>query len=224
MPYKRAYPYRKTKITRRKRLRRASVTRYNAANARAAFTGSRTFTTSRVMCTAWQVDANIEHDLKILQFTLSDLVNYTEYTALWNEYRINWVDVTFIFNRNNSQVPDPSYTSIQLPNLITAADPNDATIPAFSELMQIPNVRVDRLDKVIKRRVYPKASLAAYSGAFTSYANAGKVWLDTNSPGVRYYGLKIDVNSPVPHTGGTTYLLGAIQVYLRYNMSFRHPK
>lgn len=221
MPLKRSFS-RTTKITRRKRLRRPAPQRFSYYNTRAALTNTRMFTTSRVCTTGWQVDAKNEHDYKIIQFSLDYLDNYTEYTSLWNQYRINYVDLTFMFNRPMAMLGDPQWLSLQMPTLVHAADTNDVGIPNYAELVQIPNVRFDRLDKVVRRRIYPRAAIAAYSGAFTSYADAGKLWVDTASPAVRYYGLKADVNCPIPN--GTTMLLGCITVIMRYNMSFRNPK
>jgi hypothetical protein len=41
------------------------------------------------------------------------------------------------------------------------------------------------------RRWVPHAAIAAYSGAFSSFANVASPWLDTSYPSVTHYGVKI---------------------------------
>jgi hypothetical protein len=41
------------------------------------------------------------------------------------------------------------------------------------------------------RRFKPHAAIAAYSGAFTSFANQQSPWCDTSSPSIVHYGIKL---------------------------------
>jgi hypothetical protein len=105
-----------------------------------------------------------------------------------------------------------------LPFLYHVIDYDDNSNPAnANELLEYENCKVDRLDKIVSRTFSPRFASAAYSGAFTSYANSDpNTWIDTGSPGVLYYGMKFCLNSP-SWVAGSTYS-GALKIISRVHL------
>jgi len=143
-----------------------------------------------------------------LDFDLSDTPTPTDFTSLFDRYRIWQVQVEFL------PLVAPfgaSTTAANLPILITAIDYDDSTPPAaFSTLQQYGNSQVVFNQEYHKRVLTPKFALSAYSGVFGSfsYADPG-AWIDSASPSVQYYGLKW-ATSPVTVVSGS-YILYSIQ-------------
>ncbi len=139
-----------------------------------------------------------------MAFTLSDLPGYTEFTSLFDEYRINRVDLHLIPGSTTSLTPDTTAGAIR-GFLHTAYDPDDINAPTASTagiaaLQQYETYRADNLFSYGMRpwAVEPRVALAAYSGAFTSYANEPAKWIDAGSPAVQHYGLKgvLEISNP----------------------------
>jgi len=124
-------------------------------------------------------------------FTLDSLPNYTDFTNLYDEYRIKAVKVYFVPKQNsNTQGASAAYSEV--PTLVSAIDYDDATAPTtVAKMMEYDTTRIHGCaDKSYTRIFKPNVSLAAYSGAFTSYAQREDQWLDSDSAGVKHYGLK----------------------------------
>ncbi len=120
-----------------------------------------------------------------LTFALSDLPNYTEFTALFDQYRIEEVSVRLI--PIVTTCTPASYTDSLLYSVV---DFDDATTATVTDLQQYENVRVSPPTKEVKYRLVPRLAIAAYGGAFTQYANT-QMWLDVGSPSTYHYGLKL---------------------------------
>lgn len=124
----------------------------------------------------------IESDYQ-LSFTLDSLPGYTDFTALFDQYRIIQATVQF--------QPINGYTL--LPNVIhTVIDYDDDSTTPITDLLQYQTL-ISR-NGAFTRTLNPRLAGAVYSGTFTSFANlSNKTWLDSASPSVAYYGLKIGV-------------------------------
>lgn len=147
---------------------------------------------------------------------LSNLPNYTELTALFDQYKITAVKARFIFDMTASNIPNTT-TQNTMPNLITVIDKNDGTaLAAITDYEQYETMKVRRLDKQITIYFKPRVSSSLYSaGGFTGYAISPQVWVDTNSPSVEYYGLKYGINGNMEGGVGTN-KIGAITIYWTY--------
>lgn len=128
------------------------------------------------------------------QFRLTDLPNPTEFTSLFNEYRIE--KVSFRVTPLQASVTDDTVGSIAAAYI--AWDPNDATPPPDTPSMQQRDTTklVEFIaDQPIITTGTPRCAQAIYSSAMaTSYGyTANKsLWIDTTSPsnGTPHYGLK----------------------------------
>lgn len=113
---------------------------------------------------------------------LDDLPGYTEFTALFDLYRFDKLQIDFI----------PTQQTGYSGNLVTVIDYNDASVPvSIANLMQYQTAQQNAAGSTVRRVFTPRIDLAAYSGsAFTSYATAAMQWIDTASPDVIHYGVK----------------------------------
>lgn len=157
------------------------------------------------------VTASSAGEFGALAFTLDSVPSYTDFTALFDKYRI--VQAILQFSPLTSQF-GPSTSASQYPTVYTVIDIDDNTTPStVVELQQYDTLMVTPTSKPFQRVLTPHAALAAYSGAFTSYANApSRMYFDCNSPSIIYYGLKWGT-SPITVVSGT-YQLYSIDVTL----------
>lgn len=154
-------------------------------------------------------------------FFLSQLPNYTEFTNLYDQYKISRIKVKFIYSANSQDVTTAANITA-LPNLLTVVDNNDSTaLTSAGDYCQYKDFRIRRMDKPCSVYFKPQFAVAAYSGAFTSYASKTG-WIDCASYNVKHYGLKFGVD-PMFYGDGSS-VTGRVQCILTYYMKFRAPK
>lgn len=125
-------------------------------------------------------------------FTLSQLPNYTEFTDLFDQYRIVGIRALFMPRLNMQSNSQQVAAFTEIPPIHTAVDTDDASnFASYSEALQHANLKTHNQFRPFSVFFRPKISTAAYSGAFTSYTANTSPWIDCSSPGVQYYGLKI---------------------------------
>jgi len=118
--------------------------------------------------------------------TLGLLANSTSYTAAFDQYRFMMVRAEFIPSLNSQDVAGSKSGT-----LTTVLDYDDATAPStIAATMEYETKESVAGDATFQRRFVPRTALAAYAGAFTSYANVERQWIDCNSPNVQQYGIK----------------------------------
>jgi len=113
-------------------------------------------------------------------FSLGALQDSTEFTTLYDQYRIGVCRVNFVAN-----------AGLQPTTISTVIDYDDATTQNKSALGEYSTFQQNQLGNSFFRTLQPRPALAAYSGAFTSFGSApAKMWMDVASPGILYYGVK----------------------------------
>lgn len=171
--------------------------RTRAAPVRLYKTPARAGTFSREKIHSFQRSLMIHHQITDapLQnngayFALNSLTNYTEFTSLFDVYRIRKVVVTFICDRSTALVGAAAVAGSITPNLWVCSDYDDATpFATEGDWSQVEGAKYKQLDKPVTWTVYPRVAAAVYGGAFTSYGNTN-MWVDLGSPGVQWYGIK----------------------------------
>lgn len=152
-------------------------------------------------------------------FKLSDLPSYTEFTALFDQYRIMGVSIKWLAGFSESGM----FTgpTAQLPNLLTVLDHDDgAILTTRDDYLQYKTFKEERLDKVLTMEVVPRVATAVYNGAFTGYAQVNdRPWLDTSSAGIEHYGIKWGISFPV--TAATSVSVGYLTVDFTFHLEFR---
>jgi hypothetical protein len=138
--------------------------------------------------------------LAALNFTLGALPASTDFTSLFDQYRIIQVTVRFIPLAGAGTGSNP---------LVTAIDYDDSTAPtAVTDLFQYDSVIFSQPGTTVERTLKPRVATAAYSGAFTSFASADpNLWIDVASPNVQYYGLKYGIAAATGATANWSLLI-----------------
>lgn len=159
-------------------------------------------------------------------FRLSQLPNYTEFTYLFDQYKINRIDMTFFPSWIGSDKSGLSTKDVVLPTLVTVNDYDDSNaLTTRSDYLQYESYRAALLDgsKILHRSFKPQVAMATFgSGVFTSYASPAQVpWIDANSAGVDFYGIKWAVIFPV---AGDDTLSGYLTVDCKLHCEFRHTR
>lgn len=164
-----------------------------------------------------QITQSATVDVKgAVAFVLSDLDDYSAYTSVFDQYRIDAVSVTF--HANNNAIGLVTNSTTTLSPLYVAIDYDNNTTPgSVTTLREYDNCMVVAPGESAQRTFRPHTAVAAYAGAFTSYANQSTQWIDCASPSVSHFGYKYAV--PVGTAGQV--LLQSWIVERTYWVSFR---
>lgn len=151
------------------------------------------------------------------KFALSDLPNYTEFTTLFDQYRITAIEMLFVPTATESVSTTPINGCF-----FAVIDYDDATsLSTNTDYLQYDTFQQQLLvmpaSSVKKIKLRPRLATAVYGGgAFTSYANTVS-WLDVASPSVEHYGVKVGLAATPVTTIG-------YQVLARYELEFKHAR
>jgi hypothetical protein len=117
-------------------------------------------------------------------FTLSTFPDYAQFTSVFDQYRFVTMEVWI-----ESTVCASSTVVSTL--LGTAVDLDDANTPGTKDdVFGLQGCIVSDVTTGHYHRWQPHMAVAAYSGAFTSYANEVAGWIDSASPSVQHFGVK----------------------------------
>jgi hypothetical protein len=121
-----------------------------------------------------------------VSFKLTNLPQQTTFTALFDQYRIDEIELWF-----EPQVIDVVLTTAPA-KIYSAIDYDDAGTPSsINAMMQYTNCNIGSASQGHYVRFRPHVAIAAYgSGAFSSYSNRSAMWIDAGSPSVEHYGFK----------------------------------
>lgn len=141
-----------------------------------------------------------------MSFNLQQLPNYTEFTSLFDVYRIVAIKVKF--------VPDFAYGSLNpiTTNVLygcfhTAIDRNDDTpVGSLDEILQYDTYKQCRLPQISSRYFKPMTTITD--------ASFKKKWYDTQDSTEPYYGLKYAVDG-ISASGVTLHLVPYVTFYFQ---------
>lgn len=169
------------------------------------------------------VPGTITDTLSTYDFTLASVPNYTEFTHLFDFYKINRV-VFQIWPRMSGNF-DTSFnaatSTVSDLRLFTAIDYNDNSAPASVNIIRTyPNCKVTRFMNGQKRALSPK-----YNDPDNIVEWKGKnPWISTANPTVPHYALKVGVDmsnfNAANVTDGATIAICEVIYYL----SFKQPR
>jgi hypothetical protein len=157
--------------------------------------------------------------------TTLPLPNYTEFTNLYDQYRIDWVEGKFSFSNNNSSNTSPGTT---LPIMYLAKDYNDSKVAGVTDLQQYSTQTMWQLgnaqgrDGIKNISVKPNVDVGLYQGLTTGYGRGKPMFVDTSSPDVLHYGVKIAYD-PINFPAAST-LVGYLAVTFTYHMSLKNTR
>lgn len=160
----------------------------------------------------------------------------SELQTLFQNYRINYVDVTFIYHNTGVWALDiGNDRKTSSPLFLYATDNDDSLGTNALALMQYENHKKwfpsDGPGAVRTIRVYPKARSVIWSGQTitgfqqTGYQQNNDLWLNVENADIPHYGLKMAMMSTTPaDDGAEARIMGSVTIACKYNMTFRDLK
>lgn len=116
-------------------------------------------------------------------FSASSFDQLTSFQNLFDQYKI--VDIEFWLQPENSTAP-------AIGEFATVLDYDDtANLSTYAQATDYPSCVESSILVGQYRHFRPHIAVAAYSGAFTSFANQIAPWIDMASPSVVHYGVKL---------------------------------
>lgn len=206
--------YRRRKVVRRpRRARRAGAKRTNLSG-----TGLHYFKRRYVVAnvTASTSGVGVRSDAAgALSFNLNALPNSSEFTSLFDQYKIMKVKLRWIPFGDSVNMPIATMTgtsSLVSPGgpLITVIDYDDNTAPtAAADLLQYQTSKVTPIPKPLSMTIRPKFATEIYRSAVSTGYGARSGWLDTASSDIPHYGVKYYMNAPSALSSSYTYQVWA---------------
>jgi hypothetical protein len=121
-----------------------------------------------------------------INIELSALFNSSNFTAIFDQYKITEVEV-FIY-------PTLTNSAAYVANSMSVVDYDDSnTLSSNSAYLNYENVEFSVVTNGHYRKFRPHIAIAAYQGAFTGFANEAPQWIDCAYPNIQHYGVKFGV-------------------------------
>jgi len=146
-----------------------------------------------------------------LSFNIASLDNFSSYALVFDQYRIDLIEVLVVPDVTENSVSSGVASSTGLYS--TVIDYDDATVPTtMTQLGGYASCQESTTTAQHYHRFKPMFATAVYSGTFTSFA-ASRGWIDCASPNVQHYGFKMGALA-----AGITQ---GINLVITYHVSFR---
>lgn len=126
-------------------------------------------------------------------FSIDQLPQVSEFTRLFDSYRINSIMITGMPLTNGSLTTNPAY------KILSAVDLDDSTPETTASMLQRSNVKIKTVtsgggnQQVFAWKVRPRYLTQIYESATTTGYGQGarKQWLDCGDPTIPHYGIKM---------------------------------
>lgn len=137
-------------------------------------------------------------------FKLNDLPGYTDFTNLFDNYRIVKVVIRMYPQANSLEFGSDHYMGA----MYSAIDTTDDTVPSsLTEIMELENCRSHDPSKPFTVKFKPSISPQIYDGLLTpGYGTSQNNWIQTSSDDIPYYGWKLGLSSQANLTHGTYFI------------------
>jgi hypothetical protein len=152
------------------------------------------------------------------RFRLSDISGYTEFQSLFDEYKIEKVEITIQrVSQGFSLVTSGSTLAFFPPTMYTAIDYTDATGVDIDLLSQYQSCKMHYPSQsVTKVVVTPKFQVETYSGGYSTSSG----FVNCTYPSIDHYGVKYAIEP----TGGVDEGIYQFKVDMKYFLTFRNTK
>lgn len=158
---------------------------------------------------------NINPTYGAINFSLDDVPNYTEFSNLYDMYKINCVKITFLPQQTQSISIGSINNAAGNARVFTAIDYNDGNPPSsIDELREYQSAKYTTILRPHKRVIFKPKIQTQDRYAVTPWLNA------TDNPSADYFGLKYAIE---PMSSSSTTSM-AFQVEAKYYMSFKNVK
>lgn len=166
-------------------------------------------------------------------FKLSNLVNYSELTSLYDQYKINFVEIYMMWSPDYLPIAT-STTAGERANLIPPSlkifhlpDFDDDSAMTKDEFKERAKCKMMLLKPQQRKKIVVKPAVLSQiyeTLTSTGYAPKWNIKLDTNDPSVPHYSYKFGVEVPQVVGGSTDIELGHITFEFRYNLTMYNTK
>jgi hypothetical protein len=171
------------------------------------------------------------HNSVQYSFEAAFLPDFANNQTVFDQYRVNWVEIDFVPGQNVVSAPEDSALTSGtgcLPVLLIATDLDGASATPTTEamMMRYSNHRKVLLNKPYRHRFVPRVSTQMYDSTvatiFTGYGlgPAGS-WIDSASSHVSHYGAVWYMDPGGTYPGATVTTNTYIKVYFRASLSYR---
>lgn len=138
------------------------------------------------------VDATSDN-VGAIVFSLAQVPSYTEFTSLYDQYKISAVKVKIVPRYNVSAFDNiqSAAATPYIPQVFTAIDYDDSGVSTVSDLLQYQNCKMTRGNVIHQRYLKPRCRNILQNLNGTASARAPfRGWIDSADPEVIHYGLK----------------------------------
>lgn len=128
-----------------------------------------------------------------ISFILASVPGYTEFTSLYDQYRINGVKITLIPRGNQSDIGAASTTAAQSVGIFSVVDYDDTSLlTSLNQALQYQNCKMTRTHQQHSRYLKPRVEVNALSSTAPGNANVMPVrgWVDCDFPNTPHQGVK----------------------------------
>lgn len=134
-------------------------------------------------------------------FELQNVPNASEFTSLYDQYKINGIKWQLL-PRGNSADVGTSTTQGNQGRIFSVLDYDDSNAPAsFNDMTQYQNVKMTPNTVTHTRYLKPKFLMDVLSGSVGVTANAPRNgWIDCTNSDVKHRGVKIGIQAPTNAT------------------------
>lgn len=160
--------------------------------------------------------SNITPAFREWQFHLNDVVNYQEFTALYDMYKINAVKVYFYPQQTQSTSLSTFNNADAAARFYSVIDRNDGnTLTQVNDAREYKSCKWTTLFRPHIRYIH-KPKIVDRGDTYTP----GNPWIKTTSPDQNYYGLKIAVEP----TQAAVATIMTFRVEIKYYLAFKNVK
>lgn len=132
-----------------------------------------------------------------MNFNLSEVVQTSDFTSLFDRYKILGVKLKFLFQSNQTGIPGG--TRAPLPTIVYSYDADDQDSPTTKSIVQVKQYAKERIlngNRTFSVFYKPRVARMVYQDLVnTAYESAKAPWLDCTNSTVPHYGLKLWINN-----------------------------
>lgn len=123
--------------------------------------------------------------------SLSQVPNISDFTGLYDQYKILAMKVTLIPRGNQSDIGTASASVAQSVGVFSVIDYDDNTnLTSISQACQYQNMKMTRSHQVHTRYFKPRIMTSVLSNVSTANSVNTRGWIDINDTQVNHYGIK----------------------------------
>lgn len=162
-----------------------------------------------------------------ISFPLNLIPNLTEYTNLFDQYKINGISFRAVpktqqFQGGTSGTGNP----LGYGQVVSVIDYDDSTTPLTKDqLMEYGSVKFTSSGRMHKRYFKPKIlTRAAINSATDGNVSSKALWVDTLNPDVQHYGIKLFIDAPVVPNPATDSSSVSYDLYATYYFQCKNTR